>query len=144
MSKLIEMGVLIEARPWDDICCAMSALVSVTIVDRAPFFFLVEELLTDDRKIFGVGGRVVSRPGRYDGLFCNAIIRVDDPEWTERSSSIALLKVGPGRVHRVPGLDARHPDGTRIDTYPRYVTGGEVVAHEDEIKGGGDGLSFGQ
>lgn len=127
MSSLSDIGAVIEARPWDDTTYASSAKSSVTIVDRTPFLFLVENLLIDSSEVIGIYGRVIPKHGRYGGLVCSAIIRVDDPGWTKRCSSIALLKVGLSRVGRVPGFDARHPDGTYIDTYPHYTSGGEVV-----------------
>lgn len=127
IENLTTIGSVVEVRPWDDICATYSAKHYETIVDRAPFSFKIAALLFENTEIKGFYGPVIASCGRYDGLVCSAIVRVDDPSWTRRSSTIALFKVGSTQVRRVPGFEIRHPDGTCIDSYPSYTSGGEVV-----------------
>jgi len=130
MSSLSEIGATIEVRPWDDTIFRTSKTINRTIVDRTMFSFTIDELLFDSRKVVDVCGRVVLKNSRYDGLICNAIIRADDPKWMERTSSNALLKIGSKKIRRVEGFDVRHPDGTRVDDYPVYITIGEIMVQK--------------
>jgi hypothetical protein len=75
-------------------------------------------------------GPVLSGPSRYEGLICNIFVRTDATDWRKETESQVNFKVGPGVATRNHREHFGHPEGTRVEGYPRISRFGLVEVVE--------------
>ncbi|WP_145056407.1 hypothetical protein [Lignipirellula cremea] len=128
MTALATVGNLIRVTPCDDIQYWRHENESWEFIDdRSPFIFQVAGWLEDGHIRYGLYGPVVEGSRLYGNLTCSLIVREDGCDWRVESQGTAAFKVGPNAARRNHGYDFRHPDGTKIEGFPRLSRFGEVV-----------------
>jgi hypothetical protein len=120
MSAIADIGAVIEVSPADWVWVQNSALQHDYIEDRTKFRFRVQGRLEDGQIFYGLFGRVMSGPERYQDLICNITVRLDASDWRVEEQSQANFKVGTNVAYRDHAFDFRHPEGTKIDGYPVF------------------------
>jgi hypothetical protein len=132
---IADLGTVLRLTPHDDLQIALAGGAYRDSDDRTPFYFRVQGHLYDGQIFYGLFGPVLSGPSRYEGLICNILVRTDATDWRKAIRSQVNFKVGPGVVTRNHREHYGHPDGTRLEGYPRISRFGlvEVVeAHPSE------------
>jgi hypothetical protein len=94
--------------------------------DHTPFYFRVQGHLYDGQIFYGLFGPVLRGPSRYEGLICNILVRTDATDWRNETRSQVNFKVGPHVVTRNHCEHYGHPDGTRLEGFPRISRFGVV------------------
>ena len=79
------------------------------------------------RSCYGVAGPVVNGPDLFRGLTCSFMLH---SEWIGQTEGSASFRIGPSIAHRCVDYVAadnanfewyRHPDGARVDGFPRFM-----------------------
>ena len=127
---IADIGTVLRLTPHDDLQIALDDGVYADSDDRTPFCFQVQGHLYDGQLFYGLFGPVLSGPSRYDGLICNILVRTDATDWRIETRSQVNFKIGPSVVTRDHRHHFGHPDGTRLEGYPRISRFGlvEVVS----------------
>src|SRR5262249_48811248 len=112
--------------PEDDLQIASGDGVWDFCRDETPFDFRVQGHLYDGQLFYGLFGPVLSGPSRYAGLICNILVRTVATDWRNETRSRVNFKVGPGVVTRDHREPLGHPEGTRLEGYPRISRFGLV------------------
>lgn len=130
MAFIADIGTVLRLTPQDDLHIASGDGTWRFCKDETPFYFRVEGHLYDGQLFYGLFGQVVGGPPRYAGLVCNILVRTDATDWRIETESQVNFKVGPGVVTRDHREHFGHPEGTRLEGYPRICRFGlvEVVS----------------
>jgi len=126
MAFIADIGTVLRLTPQDDLQIASHDGVWDFCDDRTPFDFRVQGHLYDGQLFYGLFGPVLSGPSRYEGLICNILVRTDATDWRTETRSQVNFKVGRGVVTRDHRQHFGHPDGTRLEGFPRISRFGEV------------------
>lgn len=126
MAFIADIGAVLRLTPQDDLQIASSEGASDFCKDETPLCFRVQGHIYDGQLFYGLFGPVVSGPSRYEGLICNILVRTDATDWRNETRSQVNFKVGPGVVTRNHFHPFGHPDGTRLEGYPRISRFGLV------------------
>lgn len=126
MAVIADIGTVLRLTPDDELQVASGDGDWCFCDDRTPFLFRVQGHLYDGQLFYGLYGPVLSGPSRYDGLICNIFVRTDATDWRIETQSQVNFKVGPGVVTRNHHEHFTHPDGTRLEGYPRISRFGMV------------------
>jgi len=130
MAVIADIGTVLRLTPQDDLQIALRDGVWDSCNDQTPFDFRVQGHLYDGQLFYGLFGSVLSGPSRYAGLICNILVRTDATDWRRETRSQVNFVVGPGVVTRDHRHHFGHPNGTRLEGFPRISRFGlvEVVA----------------
>jgi hypothetical protein len=128
---IADLGTVLRLTPDDDLQIALAGGAFRESDDRTPFYFQVQRHLYDGQLFYGLLGPVLSGPSRYAGLICNILVRTDATDWRKETQSQVNFKVGPGVVTRNHHEHLGHPDGTRLEGYPRISRFGLVEVVEE-------------
>jgi hypothetical protein len=123
---IADIGTMLRLTPHDDLQIASVEGVWAFCDDPTPFYFRVQGHLYDGQIFYGLFGPVLSGPPRYEGLICNIMVRTDATDWRNETRSQVNFLVGPGVVTRNHREHFGHPDGTRLEGYPRISRFGLV------------------
>src|SRR5215207_8885150 len=126
MAVIADIGTVLRLMPQDDLQIALGDGVWDFCNDQTPLTFRVQGHLFDGQLFYGLFGPVVSGPSRYEGLICNILVRTDATDWRKEVRGQVNFKVGPGVVTRNHCHHFGHPDGTRLEGYPRISRFGLV------------------
>lgn len=130
---LADIGATIEVSPCDDVQYRLDDGSSGFLADRIPFRFEVAGRLEDGQIFYGLFGPVISGPDCYVGLICNIVVRIDGSDWREEQLSQASFRIGPSIAYRDHRFDFRHPEGTKVDGFPRYGRFAEIEVVDDSF-----------
>lgn len=126
MTFIADIGAVLRLTPQDDLQITWGDGAYHDCDDRTPFYFRVRGHICDGQLFYGLFGPVVSGPSRYEGLICNILVRTDATDWRTETRSQVNFKVGRGVVTRDHREHVGHPDGTRLEGYPRISRFGLV------------------
>ncbi len=126
MAVIADIGTVLRLTPQDDLQVFAGDGVSDFCDDRTPFCFRVQGHLFDGQLFYGLFGPVLSGPSRYEGLICNILVRTDATDWRKETQSRVNFKVGPSVVTRDHHHHFGHPEGTRLEGFPRISRFGLV------------------
>ena len=126
MAVIAEVGTVLRLTPQDDLQIASRDGVWDFCDDQTPFDFRVQGHLYDGQLFYGLFGPVLSGPSRYAGLICNILVRTDATDWRNETRSQVNFVAGPGVVTRNHREHFGHPDGTRLEGFPRISRFGLV------------------
>ncbi len=126
MTFIADIGAELRLTPDDDLQIALDEGVYCDSDDRTPFYFQVQGYLYDGQLFYRLFGPVIRGPSRYDGLICNILVRTDATDWRKETQSQVNFKVGRSVVTRNHFGHFSHPDGTRLEGYPRISRFGMV------------------
>ncbi len=126
MAVIADIGAVLRLTPQDDLQIASGNGVWDICHDQTPFYFRVQGHLFDGQLFVGLFGPVLSGPSRYEGLICNILVRTDATDWRNETRSQVNFVVGPAVVTRDHRQQLGHPEGTRLEGFPRISTTGLV------------------
>ena len=126
MTVIADVGAVLRLTPQDDLQIASGDGGRDCFDDQTPFYFRVQGHLYDGQLFYGLFGPVLSGPSRYEGLICNILVRTDATDWRKETRNQVNFKVGPGVVTRDHRHQFGHPDGTRLEGFPRISRFGLV------------------
>src|SRR5262245_3831201 len=126
MTVIADIGAVLRLTPQDDLQIASGDGVWDFCYVQTPFYFLVQVHLYDGQLFYGLFGPVLSGPSRHEGLICNILVRTDATDWRNETRSQVNFKVGPGVVTRDHREPLGHPEGTRLEGFPRISRFGLV------------------
>ena len=126
MAVIADIGTVLRLTPQDDLQIASGDGAWDFCDDKTPFHFRVQGHLYDGQLFYGLFGPVLSGPSRYEGLICNILVRTDATDWRKETRSQVNFKVGPGTVTRDHREPLGHPEGTRLEGFPRISRFGLV------------------
>jgi ribosomal-protein-alanine N-acetyltransferase len=126
MAFIADIGAVLRLTPQDDLQVASDDGVWGFCDDQTSFCFRVQGHLFDGQLFYGIFGPVLSGPSRYAGLICNILIRTDATDWRKEIRSQVNFIVGPSVVTRDHREHFGHPDGTRLEGFPRISRFGLV------------------
>jgi hypothetical protein len=126
MAFIADIGTVLRLTPQDDLQIALGDGGYDFCDDQTPFYFRVQGHLYDGQLFYGLFGLVLSGPSRYEGLICNILVRTDATDWRNETRNQVNFKVGRSTVTRNHHKSFYHPDGTRLEGYPRISRFGLV------------------
>jgi RimJ/RimL family protein N-acetyltransferase len=130
MAVIADIGTVLRLTPQDDLQIASGDGGWAFCDDQTPFDFRVQGHLYDGQLFYGLFGPVLSGPSRYEGLTCNILVRTDATDWRKETRNQVNFIVGPGVVTRDHRQHFGHPEGTRLEGFPRISRFGLVEVVE--------------
>lgn len=135
MAFIADVGTVLRLTPDDDLQIASAEGVWCCCDDLSPFEFRVQGHLFDGQLFYGLFGPVLGGPARYEGLICNIFVRTDATDWRIETRNQVNFKVGPGVATRNHYEHFTHPEGTRVEGFPRISRFGVVEVVEEDTEG---------
>ncbi len=129
------IGETLKLTPYSELCASYGPDEGEMICDLTPLFFTVDGHLVHKDFLYGIYGKVIEGPSRYDGLICSVMQRCTPfKDWNTVNKDQVNFKVGPTPVRQDDSFDTtyydyeffQHPEGTMVDGCPCFLRFGGI------------------